>query len=564
MSPAFGARELSLQNRLANTLIAAAFLLTFIALFLFRSFDNNSLFSWAWMFAEVEAAHIYLALAAGLAIAYLLSRYSVPEGIQLPLLAALSFAAVLPFWKEAELIVDASRYFTQAKHLEMYGVQYFLKEWGRSIPAWTDLPLVPFLYGMVFSAAGEHRSAIQLFTTMLFSLTVALTYLTGKALWNSAIGFFAALMLLGIPYLLTQVPLMLVDVPAMCFLMLAVYAFLIAVRSGGSARMACSATAIVMAVLAKYSAWFMLTVLIIVIAAYAPDRRSRIRGAVILLIAGMISGCLMLLKLEVVSGQIALLRSYQAPGLARWGESLASTFLFQMHPFITLFALLSIAVALIKRDARFAVISWLGILIVLFGIRRIRYTIPVFPMVALMAGYGMQAVKQDNLRRFIAYSIVSTSLVIAFFAYLPLAGRMSAVNLKHAGAYLDTLSIAGAEVITLPPKNPVINHAVSVPLLDLFTNRRIHYQYEPGILLPREELERSSLRFTWEYRNPDYYQETATEAERSILVVIADATDNAMPTFLERNGKQYEQARIFRTNELIFKHTTGVGIYQPR
>ena len=71
-------------------------------------------------------------------------------------------------------------------------------------------------------------------------------------------------MLLGIPYLLTQVPLTLVDVPTMFFLMLAVYTFLLAVRSGGAARMACSAAAIVLTVLAKYSAWFMLTVLIVV------------------------------------------------------------------------------------------------------------------------------------------------------------------------------------------------------------------------------------------------------------------------------------------------------------
>jgi hypothetical protein len=564
VGPALGAREIALQNRLANTLLAAtAFLIAFVALFLFRSFDNNSLFSWAWAFAEVNAAHVYLALAAGLVIAFLLSRPSVPERVHLPLLATLSCAAALPFWTEAELIVDASRYFTQAKHLAMYGVPYFLKEWGRSIPAWTDLPIVPFLYGMVFSAVGEHRIAIQLLTTMLFSLTVVLTYLTGKTLWNSTIGFSAALMLLGIPYLLTQVPLALVDVPTMCFLMLAVYTFLLAIRTGGAARMACSAAAIVLTVLAKYSAWFMLTVLIVVMAVYARDRRSLVRGAAILLIAGTASGCLLLMKFDVVSGQIALLRAYQGPGLAWWGESFVSTFLFQMHPFITLFALLSVAVALLKRDARFAIISWLVLLIVLFGIRRIRYALPVFPMVALMAGYGLQVIKQDDLRRFIAYGIVSTSLVIAIYAYLPLAEHMSAVNLKHAGAYLNTLGVADVEVITLPPKEPLFNHAISVPLLDLFTNKRIHYRYEPGVLPPRGEIERSSLRFAWEYRNPAYYEDTPPGAERSVLVVIADASDSAMPRSLERNGNHYDQARFFCINEAIFKHTVGIGIYQP-
>ena len=552
-----------MQNRLANTLLAAAFLIAFVALFLFRSFDNNTLFSWAWVFAEVDAARIYFALAASLVLAFLLSRLSVPERAHLPLLATLSCAAALPFWTEAELIIDASRYFTQAKHLSMYGVAYFLKEWGRSIPAWTDLPIVPFLYGMAFSVFGEHRIAIQLLTTMLFSLTVVLTYLTGKTLWNSTIGFSAALMLLGFPYLLTQVPLMLVDVPTMCFLILAVYTFLLAVRSGGAARMVCSVAAIVLTVLAKYSAWFMLTVLIVVMAVYARDRRSQVRGAAILLIAGTASGCLLLLKSDVVSGQLALLRAYQGPGLERWGESFVSTFLFQMHPIITVFALLSFAVALLKRDARFAIISWLVLLVVLFGIRRIRYTLPVFPMVALMAGYGLQVITQDDRRRFIAYGIVSTSLVIAIFAYLPFAEHMSAVNLKHAGAYLNTLGVADVEVITLPPKEPFINQAISVPLLDLFTNKRIRYRYEPGALPPREEIERSSLRFTWEYRNPAYYEDTPPEAERSVLVVIADASDSAMPRSLERNGIHYDQARFFCINEAIFKHNVGIGIYQP-
>jgi hypothetical protein len=307
----------------------------------------------------------------------------------------------------------------------------------------------------------------------------------------------------------------------------------------------------------------MLTVLIVVMAVYARDRRSLARGAAILLIAGTVSCCLLLLKFDVVSGQLALLRAYQGPGLARWGESLASTFLFQMHPFITAFALLSFAVALVKRDARFAIISWLVLLIVLFGIRRIRYTLPVFPMMALMAGYGLQVIKQDDLRRFIVYGIVSTSLVIGVFTYLPFAERMSVVNLKHAGAYLNTLGNADIEVMTLPPKEPVINHAVAVPLLDLFTNKRIRYHYEPGGFPLREEVERSSLRFTWEYRNPAYYEDTLPEAKRSILIVIADASDIALPRSLERNGAHYDQTGIFRVNEAIFRHSVGIGIYQP-
>ncbi len=174
-----------MQNRLHTVLLAStAFLLVFVVQFLGRAADDNSLFSWAWAFARINPSRIYLLLAAGLLIAFFLSQTATPAGYQLPLLAALSFAVCMPFWNEPEIIVDASRYFTQAKHLEVYGIGHFLKEWGRAIPAWTDLPLVPFLYGMVFKLFGESRIAVQLFTTSLFSLTAVLTCLIGEKLWD--------------------------------------------------------------------------------------------------------------------------------------------------------------------------------------------------------------------------------------------------------------------------------------------------------------------------------------------------------------------------------------------
>jgi 4-amino-4-deoxy-L-arabinose transferase-like glycosyltransferase len=568
--PVFSAaREIALQNRFANSLVAvAAFLTAFVVLFLLRSSDNNSLFSWAWAFAGTDPTRIYLALLAALLIALLLSRFSVPERFHLPLLAGLSFAAAMPFWSESELILDASRYFTQAKHLALYGIPYFVKEWGRAIPAWTDLPLVPLFYGLIFKTFGESRTAIQLFTTILFSFTLLLTYQAGKTLWNREIGFSAALMLLGMPYLLTQVPLMLVDVPTMFLLMLSLVTFLGAVNKGGAAHIAGSAIVITCTMLAKYSAWFLLSVLGIALIAYAmqnagqPDRRRLWRGIVVLIIAAVLSGTVLALNMDTVSQQITLLREYQKPGLSRWGESLVSTFLFQIHPFITVFALLSIYAALSKRDARYAVISWLVLLVVAFGIRRVRYTLPVFPMVALMAGYGLQLVRQDELRRLITYGIASTSLVIAVFVYLPLAAGMSAVNLKHAGAYLDTLGITDVEVVTLPPREPIVNHAVSVPLLDLFTNKRLHYRYEPAVFPTREEIERSSLRFTWEYRNPAYYGKNAPPAAgNNTLVVIADAFDKAMPASFKQNNRQYLRIRTFCINDSIFKHTVGIGVY---
>src|SRR5512143_3927066 len=557
-----------MQNRLAGSLfVSCAFLLALVALFLGRASDDNSLFSWAWAFRN-GASLVYLALVAGLCIAFFSARIPPPDNWHATFLFTLSFVAVLPFWSEPELIVDASRYFTQAKHLEVYGLGFFLREWGRTIQAWTDSPLVPLLYGLLFKAFGEHRFVIQLFTTTLFSLTTVITYLIGKTLWSRETGFSAGLLLLGIPYLLAQVPLMLVDVPTMFFLTLSIYTFLDALSKGGAARMICAVVAIVLTMLSKYSVWFMLSVLIVVLIVYAmgragsKDRRPLLRGAVILLISAAVLGAILLTKFDVFSEQVILLREYQKPGLERWGESFHSTFLFQMHPFIMLSALVSLAIALRKRDASYAIISWLVLLMVLFGIRRIRYTLPVFPMLTLMAGYGLQVIKRDELRRFIIFSTVTTSLVIGIFAFLPLAESMSVSNLKYAGEYLNTLDAGEIEVITLFSKERVVNPAVAVPLLDLFTNKKIRYHYQPQGFPPREEIEQSSLRFTWAYRNPAYYIAKPDAFLNVPVVIISDAPHEPLPKPVAQRLIGYRLSKSFNTSEKIFRYNVDVRVYQ--
>jgi hypothetical protein len=162
--------------------------------------------------------------------------------------------------------------------------------------------------------------------------------------------------------------------------MLAVFTFIAALRKGGMLRIFSAVVSIVLAALSKYSSWFMLSVLVVALIVYAApragatDRRRLLMGAAILLIAAAFSATALLWKYDVIVEQVRLLREYQKPGLDRWGESLVSTFLFQVHPFITLSALASAAVAVRKRDARHAIVGWLILLVVVFGIRRIRYT----------------------------------------------------------------------------------------------------------------------------------------------------------------------------------------------
>ena len=136
-----------------------------LVLYLTRHLDDNRLTSWNWAFNGVAPSRFLVVVIAVLLFAWLLSRCSFYEKGKPLVLFVISFVMAAAFWSEPEVIVDSARYFTQAKHLEVYGVTYFAEQWGKSIFAWTDLPLVPFLYGLMFKFFGEHRILIQALNT---------------------------------------------------------------------------------------------------------------------------------------------------------------------------------------------------------------------------------------------------------------------------------------------------------------------------------------------------------------------------------------------------------------
>ncbi|HWR71689.1 MAG TPA: glycosyltransferase family 39 protein, partial [Nitrospirota bacterium] len=296
-------------------------LLTFGVQYASRGLDDNRLTSWQWVFSHTHPGMIAALIAAGCAAAYLAARSSFPDRRPLAFLILLSYGTGAVFWSEPEVIVDTARYFTQAKHLELYGVTFFLREWGGAIPAWTDLPLLPFLYGLLFSVFGESRIWIQAFTTTLFSLTVASTWLLGRTLWDEDVGFSGGLLLLGMPYLFTQVPLMLVDVGTMCFFTLAVLAVVIALRREDRSSLVAAAFAVTLALLAKYSTWMLLSALAVVFAVQWMSSRRREEGSGVrpdprsvvvrtgLIAAGtvLLAGAVLLFFRDAVADQIRLL-----------------------------------------------------------------------------------------------------------------------------------------------------------------------------------------------------------------------------------------------------------------
>ncbi len=538
----------------------------FIVLYQFRLLDDNRLTSWMWVFDGVDASVFFLYLLAGILAAYFLSRVVLPERTSGAVLFLISFIACIPFFSEPEVIVDSSRYFTQAKHLEVYGIKFFLSEWGGEVGAWTDMPLVPMLYGLIFKVFGESRIYIQIFTALLFSSTVFLTYMIGNALFDEDTGFTAGTLLLGMPYIYTQVPLMLVDVPAMFLLSLSVFAFLRALERGGIWQ-AVTAISLFLAFYAKYSLWLMLSVLGIVFIVYfvqGQAGRDKVvkRGVTVAVAAGILIGSVFLYKYDLFAGQMSFLQEYQRPGLKRWGESWLSTFFFQIHPFISIAALFSVYAAFKKRDIRYLVISFLVILFFILQIKRIRYTLPIFPMITLMASYGLSMIKERKVRRYIVLCAVISSLVLSLFFYLPFLKNMSASNLQEAGIFLDSIGSEEVEIVTVPSENTVINSAVTVPLIDMFTGRRLIYNYvsEDKLL---DDIRESSLRFTWGYKNPEYYAgDTGKDVNDRTVVVVTSESGRYETEYVREATKGLSLKAVFDRSTGIFSYVTEVRVYQ--
>lgn len=547
-------------------LVFSSSLFLFYVLYRLRSLDDSRLTSWADVFFVVRPLHTGVLLCFSLAAAFMLSRFALVERNPSAALFILSFAVSALFWQEPEMIVDASRYFTQAKHLELYGFNYFFREWGNGINAWTDLPAIPFIYGSLFAVFGESRLIIQVFNAFLFSSAVVLTYLTGKELWDSDTGLYAASFLLGIPYLFTQVPLMLVDLPSMFFLMLSIYTFLLALRRGGI-MVSIASLIIFISFFTKYSTWLMLTVIPVMYAVELHRNRKEgldrfaLRGMIVFFVSFFLISILIAYKHDEIIKQIHLLISYQMQGLKRWGESLVSTYLFQMHPVIPILSVLSLSVAVRKKDLSLIIVAWLVFLILALQVMRIRYIIMVFPLVSLMAAYGLGLIRDKMNARFIAYSTAAFSLTLALSGFMPFLQHTSAVNLRDAAEYLDSLDVAVVEVFTPLPQEYVMNPAVSVPLLDLHTKKKIVYHYEEAEYPLPEDINTSALRFTWGYKNPLYYQEGVKEDDKKAVLIITDSLSRELPPAILLKIAGLSEKRTFEISDSAFRHKTLVTIF---
>ncbi len=551
-------------NRLL--LLGIAAMAVFPLLLVLSSADDNTLTSWRWAVEGRDAAAIFMLQSAGVAAALLLSRFRLSHRSRMVLLLLVPLSVAPLLWSVPEVVIDASRYFTQAKHLAVYGLASFLSEWGRSIDAWTDLPLPALLYGLIFKYFGESRAAVQFLNTVFYAATVAATYRIGRLLWGREAGFLAGLLLAGSPYLITQVPLMLGDVAAMFFLTLSICLALDHTRNGGLHRFLFAVAAFTGAFLSKYSLWPALLLALAVIPAgrdpQVPKGTTVRRAGALFLAAAAIPALLLAWKGDVVLEQIVLLFDYQWSGILRWGESNLSTFAFQVHPFVIALAAYGACMAARRKDPSYLVACSLPMLAVLFQIRRVRYLMVVFPLLALAAAYGLGSLRDGRSRRCVVYAVVIFSTVTALFLYRPFLQNLSLVNLKHAGSFLNAAGQDRVEVLVSWNDESAVSPAIAVPLLDIYTKGRISYRHAPPPAASESRAMTSPFRFSWRYRNPGYYAAGSGSTRDPAVALIAGSPASVLPAAVRERTRGYTK-RSFHIDDGRFRYRTLVTVFIP-
>ncbi|MEJ2179916.1 MAG: glycosyltransferase family 39 protein [Gammaproteobacteria bacterium] len=560
----------SRDTKLKILLVSMIFVVSLLLQFLFREYDNNRLLSWQWTMSQ-ESLFLILAISiSGLVVVYKSCFLHISKNKEILIVVAGSYIIGMASWSAPEVMVDSGRYFIHAKLIATHGIGYFLSEWGYGINAWTDLPLASIIYGTAFSLFGESRLAIQVINTFLFSGSVFLTYLVGKELWDAKTGIIAAVLLLAIPFLHVQASQMLVDVPAMFFAIAAILLSIIAVKKTGIGWVLLASASIVFALLTKYSVWIALSS--IVVLPFALKDCDRLEVAKRLLLISLVTAVLLVFVFyvhhPVILKQLKILLDYQLPALQRWQESYTSTFLYQAHPFVSLAAIASLYFAVKKKETIYIIPAAALCVMLVMGVYRARYLLIVYPMLALVAAYGFRQLEDKFLQRFIVRSAVVVSLAVTFVASMNfLQHHYSAVNLKDAGRYLNTIEQANVAVIVLPQPQTAVNPAVVLPLLDYYSDKKFHRV--GGVAIPNPIDERSQrtspLRFTWEVKQHVYpnikYEEVIPAP---VLVLLSSDSEKQLPDSVAGILNHYVLDERFSVTDDVFRFQSVVTVYRHK
>jgi len=492
-----------LKEELIYIFIPILIALFYYIIYRFRMDDFTILFSWRWVHQYFDFWKIATGFFASIIIAYVVSSIQISlKKIQyLLVIFGLSLFIIIPFWIVPEINPDTSRFFTQAKYLEMHGVVAFISNWGGDLFVHYDQPSPSLIYGLLFKFFGENRSVIQAFNTLLFGLGIVATFLIGKKLWNEHVGLYGSLFLMSFPHLIVQVPLMLVDSFSMCTLAIAVLGFLLAIKEFRIHWIIVFLTFSIVTITSKLTIPIIFVFVILAAGLLYSSRKSEYRNVILLLV--FLSAILILivsLEYDVLLSQLNRVSRLSPLEGATWRYAVSPISMFhQLSPAVVVLFLISPLFALKLCDKRFVILlAWIIPIIIVVGSSRLRYLIPIYPAIALAAGYTIyELIKNTRLRQHVVACIMLFSVIIGF-SYIPFMQSYDSKNLMDAATYAENQGFQEIAIVTYFPNRQGLSHSL-IPIFDY---------YYSGNLIPLSNI-------------ADIFNETQSEQLPDILIIIA-------------------------------------------
>jgi hypothetical protein len=75
-------------------------------------------------------------------------------------------------------------------------------------------------------------------------------------------------------------------------------------------------------------------------------------------------------------------------------------------------------------------------------------------------------------------------------------------------------------------------------------------------------MEKSSLRFTWEYRNPPYYSKNSFDDKDTAVIVISEGPGDPLPEEVRKRVADYRLSGVYNMSDDIFSYRPCVRVYR--
>jgi len=545
-------------------LIGFSILISYYLLYIFRHVDKTVLVDWGSVFYynNVNIYYILSILAIAISIGFIISKITInipfdEEKFHIFVLFLSGLIIGSFFWNIPEINPDAIRYITQASYLEEYGIFAFFNDWGHEFFVWTDFPSIPFFYGIIFRYLGEYREYIQIFNTILFSLTSVLTYKISKTLWNKEIGLYSGFLLMSFPFLLSQIPLTLVDIPQMFLTTLSIY-LILRVFDNKYFSIPASTALFFTAYTKITSIMVILPVFFILLINYRSILKDWYRWVFTIFFSGLLVFSFFFWKMDVIISQLNFLLNMNTENIVSESPVM---YIFQIGTFVILLALFSVIVAYKKNDTNYIIlIAWVIIPFLIFSNTRIRYMIPVFPGIAIMASLSLSTISVNSVKKFLFYSLVLTSIVFTIISYIPYEENFTNRNVKDAAEFTNDLDIPDIQLFLDFSENHRHTPEPFVSLFDFYSHKRIIYSDE-NKYYPTEDY---STTFTSVYELPSFYYDNKLKTiskNNPIIVIISDKKQSS--SIPQEYLKNYVLVRKFEKSTLGVLTPSSVRVYLP-